>query len=379
MLVIALLPMLASAENDGDPDIERLYASPDEPYQYERFEIYVRAEDGDGLDIIKLYEDSSRIDTCDCDGDDECRCTFDVRESDAGYHTYKVKAYDEDGETESESIRVYVLPVEADYYYTYPYPTYSYPAPAITQAYFIPTEPETAMAFEAYLAASSSVGLKSIEVWHGGIRLGIKNCYNSQSCAHSFAVSPKYTQGNYEFIFRAIDRNDHEASVKKIAHIKEQYVPQELPPNVAPTFISTFVEPASPDEGKAFLVSTRFTDDVGLSRIELWQGQKLLDSRSCSGSADCSASFKLSISKAGTYSVSVKAIDSGGAVTAMSKVIEVAEVETEGAGAGTEEAQQESPGGYIVIGDIDSVMFFVSALLFFIVSVAFIWHLIKHH
>jgi len=109
-----------SAAGD-DPDIKALYAVPNNPLEDSYFDIYVRAEDNDGIDKIKFYNDGSLDDTEYCDGDDECTAYFEVYESKSGYHTYKVRVYDEDNDQETDSVRVYVRN-NFDDPYPYPYP-----------------------------------------------------------------------------------------------------------------------------------------------------------------------------------------------------------------------------------------------------------------
>ncbi len=114
-LVFGLLAGAVSA-SAADPDIETLYAVPNNPYAGTHFDIYVRAEDGDGIDRIKFYAAGRLEDVEDCDEEDECAVYFEVYEPTPGYHVYGVKAYDTEDDTESDEIEVYVRP------YSYPYP-----------------------------------------------------------------------------------------------------------------------------------------------------------------------------------------------------------------------------------------------------------------
>ena len=113
LIVIFALILSTASVLAADPEIEALYAVPNNPYIGTYFDIYVRAEDADGIDRIKFYTDGSLEETKDCDEEEECATYFDVYETIYGYHTYKVKVYDTEGDTETDEIRVYVRP----YYY----------------------------------------------------------------------------------------------------------------------------------------------------------------------------------------------------------------------------------------------------------------------
>jgi len=118
IVLIAILALVLTAVNvtAADPDIESLYAIPNNPYEDTHFDICVEVEDEDGLDRIKFYADGRLEETEDCDEDDDCGTCFDVYETTPGLHVYKVKAYDTEGDTKTDDIRLYVRP------YSYPYP-----------------------------------------------------------------------------------------------------------------------------------------------------------------------------------------------------------------------------------------------------------------
>lgn len=201
LLVLAVFSSLTLV-SAGDPDIERFEADPYEPLEDTMFEIYVRAEDPDGIDRIKLYADGVLEYTEDCDDDETCRVYFDLYETEPGYHTYKAKVYDSEGDTESETIEVYVRS-RYDYY-----PYYPYSNPSLT-ASVSPSQPRVGQSFTITATASDVDGMDQIELWHGGSRIGIQYCGIFTSCTKTFTVSPKYTPSTYVFEVRAYDDRDY--------------------------------------------------------------------------------------------------------------------------------------------------------------------------
>jgi len=202
LLVLGLVLSSLTLVSAADPDIESLYAEPNNPYEDSHFEIYVRAEDDDGIDRIKFYIDNHLEETEDCDGDETCRVYFDVYDESAGYHTFKVKVYDEDGDTETDDIEVYVRPRNDYYYPGYPYyQNYDGPQISVTTS---PTNPKTGQHFSLAVTATDSDRLQKIEVTQGSTT-DVEYCGALLSCTRYFTVTPKYTAGTYNFYVRAYD------------------------------------------------------------------------------------------------------------------------------------------------------------------------------
>jgi hypothetical protein len=298
----------------SSPDIEEFYATPEEPYQYEDFDIYVRAEDNDGIEKMKLYRDGIYIDSYDCDGYERCSYRFELYESDYGYTTYKVKVYDEEGETETDSIRVYIQ--RADYH---PYPDYY---AQITNAYFIPSSVRTGQGFSAYLSAYSSKGVDRIEIWHGGARIAKKECYTT-SCSASFTINPKYNQGIYQYTFKAVDEYGRTNSVIRSINIQEPYIP--VPVNTAPRISYVTINPINPIEGQSFSIQVSASDSQGLSRIELMESGLIIGTQSCSGTS-CNVVFTQPSRSSGSHVFTIRAVDSQGLVTSTSKTFHVSQL-----------------------------------------------------
>jgi hypothetical protein len=300
----------------ADPDIVSFYAVPNSPYVYSEFEIYVRAEDDDGIDRIKFYVEDRLDETEECNGDEVCRVHFYVKESEVGYHEYKVKVYDEEGNTESDEMRVLVRG------YTGLIPPEPYDgAPTIQQYYASPSQPYTGQGFSIYASAYDSSGMKKIELWHGGLMIGARDCYGS-TCSDSFSVAPKYTTSSYVFYIRAYDVDNRMAQATLTVNV-QGYTP---PANNPPVIISSSVSPSSIERGDSIYLYMRATDDQGLNRLEVWEGSSLRGGWNCGSSRDCSYTFSLGSMSSGSYSFTLKAVDNNGLQSSVSKGVVVKSV-----------------------------------------------------
>lgn len=317
LFVCSLLLACLGVQAASDPDIVSFYARPSDPYVYTEFELYVRAEDDDGIDRIRFYADGRLEETEDCDHDEVCRVSFYIIESDVGYHKYKVKVYDDAGDTESDEIRVLVRG------YTGLIPPRPYDGvPTIQQFYASPSQPYTGQGFTIYASAYDASGMRRIELMHGGIIVGARDCYGN-TCSNSFTISPKYTPSNYVFYLRAYDANNRMSQSTLSVNVREGYV---QPANNPPVILSSSVSPSSIGRGDPIYLYVRATDDQGLNRLEVWEGSSLRGSWNCGSSRDCSYTFTLGSRPSGSYTFTLRAVDNNGLQTSVSKGVVVTSV-----------------------------------------------------
>ena len=317
-LGVILILLSVPAYAGSDPNIERFYAIPDEPYTHTHFQIYVRAEDNDGIDKIKLYDGSSLEDTHYCDGRRTCSAYFRLYETKSGSHSYRAKVYDEEGDTESETLRVYIK--SGGYSYPYPYPD---DVPRFTNYYPIPSNPQTGQTIQFYVSAYDNDGMGRLEIWHGGSRIGMHYCYGVTTCSRTFSVSSKYSPGSYTYTFKAYDDRGRSSSVSRTVYVQSGYVPPSPPYNALPVISSSTFSPSQPREGQSFQVYVRATDDQGLSRIEVREGSIIRGTKSCNNARDCSVTITISGKSAGSYSFTLKAIDNSGQTTTTNRGVVV--------------------------------------------------------
>jgi len=211
LLIMGLVLSSLTLSSAADPDIEAFYSVPNNPYEDTHFEIYVRAEDDDGIDKIKFYIDGDLEETEDCDEDDDCRVYFDVYDMNSGYHTFEVKVYDMDDDTETDEIEVFVRERYNDYYYPYDGVYYQYDAPEVTY-YTTPSQPKSGQHFSLAVTATDNDRIQKIEMWHGSSKIDTEYCGALLTCTRFFSISPKYTPGNYNFYIKAYDLDGNYAS-----------------------------------------------------------------------------------------------------------------------------------------------------------------------
>jgi hypothetical protein len=114
LLLIFCVLMGAVGVSAADPDITEFETIPDDVYEDEEFEVYVEAEDYDGIDRIKLYVEDDLEDIEYCHGDSPCEVYFESEHSSPGYYEYRIRVYDEDGEYEEDEMLVRVRDEDDD-------------------------------------------------------------------------------------------------------------------------------------------------------------------------------------------------------------------------------------------------------------------------
>lgn len=194
LLVIAIMALVlpGAVSAASDLEITKLYASPSDPEVREDFEIKVRAESSAGMDTIELYIDGDYEDSEDCDGDERCSVTFDVYETGAGSHRYKVKAYDLDDDVETDQITVDVEKRNSH--------------PLTLTAYATPTQVQVNQQFSIYASAYDQDGVDRMEVLFAGSVVGSQGC-GSTSCSRTFAMAPRPAAGTYNYDVKAYDES----------------------------------------------------------------------------------------------------------------------------------------------------------------------------
>ncbi|MBN2518532.1 MAG: hypothetical protein JXB14_06795, partial [Candidatus Altiarchaeota archaeon] len=300
------------------------------------------AEDADGIDEIKLYDDGSLEESYNCRGRTTCTVYFDMYESKPGRHTYTVKVYDELGDYESDTLRVNIRDrmiggdrdehgclVAAGYTWCEPkgrciraweedciWPVGD--IPRLTGYYSIPSSPQVGQSFQFHVSAYDNDGLYKLELWEGSSRIGLNYCYGTTTCSKTFSVASKNSPGGYTYTVKAYDTRSRSASASKTVYIQSGYIPPYPPYNEPPAIVSSYFSPSQPAEGQSFQIYVRATDDRGLSRIEVWEGGGIRGSQSCNNARDCSATISISGRSSGTYSFTFKAIDNQAQTTTMS-------------------------------------------------------------
>jgi len=287
---IALLLLLVACTPVGDttPPSVSLSASPTTVTDYSPLTLTANASDNKGVTRVEFYDGSQKIgeDTTPADG---FSLSFRLKSSDNGSKSYTAKAFDAAGNSATSSPVSVSVNITKD---TIP------PNVSLTSS----ANPVTKVG-DLILTASASdnIGIAKVVFYRGSTQLG-----EASSAPYTFTTRITRADNNSTLSFKAV-ASDFEGNTTESA----LSVSVNIPPDTTPPTVSLSASKTTITVPESVIFTATATDDEGVSRVELYQGTQLLQTKTAAP-----YTFTVNLSKAdnGSKDYSAKAYDPSGNV-----------------------------------------------------------------